>query len=263
MSSVKTDIWMPIYWPDWVRDTAQLSLQEQGAYLMLTKEYWNKRSELCDDKTRLYRSCGAQSRSEKESVNFILDTYFLHENGMYISKRIDEELARAAENKVTQQKRTEAARAAKAKKTKTVTKSVTSSPSPTPTPLKKKGIDKVKVSIPKEWQNDFNDLLDMIKKIKAPMTEVAKKLLINKLHKLEKDSNDPMLVMQQSILNNWKDVYAIKDDNSSKSGGRSQTEINKTRYWAMVKRSKDGGLLDSKEQNWKYCYENNKELPEI
>jgi len=144
VDEIKTDIWMPIYWPDWVRDTAQLSLQEQGAYLILTKEYWNKQGKLCDDKTRLYRSCGAQSRSEKESVNFILDTYFLHENGMYINKRIDEELVKAAENKVTQRKRTEAARAAKLKKTKTVTTPVTSSPSPTPTP--KKEIDKESIS---------------------------------------------------------------------------------------------------------------------
>lgn len=131
-------IWMPLYWSDWMRDTARLSLQEQGAYFMLLKEYWNNGGPLTNDKTRIYRATGAQSRSEKESVNLILETYFLHENGMYRHARIDAELAEAAENKDIQRKRTEAARAARAKRTETVTENVTdtvtASPSPSPSP---------------------------------------------------------------------------------------------------------------------------------
>ena len=74
------NIWMPIYWGDYTKDTAGLSLQEHGAYIMLIKEYWNNGGPISDNKTRIYRSSGSQSRSEKASINFILETYFLHQN---------------------------------------------------------------------------------------------------------------------------------------------------------------------------------------
>lgn len=118
-----------------MKETARLSLQEQGAYFMIMKEYWNNGGPIEDDKTRIYRSCGAQSRSEKESVNLILGTYFLHENGMYKHTRIDRELSDAYENKEKNRKRTEKATAARKKTTSNVTTNVTSTPSPSPSPI--------------------------------------------------------------------------------------------------------------------------------
>lgn len=113
MENNKVDIFMTIYWSDWMRDTSHLSLQEQGAYLMVVRCYWNNQGPLDDDKTRLYRSSGAQSRSEKESVNLVLETYFLHENGKYHHKRIDSELVKAIDNKKKKVDRAKKAAAAK------------------------------------------------------------------------------------------------------------------------------------------------------
>lgn len=107
-------IWMPIYWADWMKDTSRLSLQEQGAYFMLLKEYWNNGGALPDDKTRLYRSCGAQSRSEKESINTILEAYFLHENGVYYHERIEGELLKAKETRARHKERSKKANEIKA-----------------------------------------------------------------------------------------------------------------------------------------------------
>jgi len=132
---IDISIWMPITWNDWMKDTSMLSLQEQGAYFMIVKEYWNNQGAISDDKTRIYRSCGAQTRSEKESINFILKTYFLHQNCTYIHNRIDEEIAKAKANKASQAERTKAATAARKAKSNNVTTDVTFTPSPSPSPV--------------------------------------------------------------------------------------------------------------------------------
>lgn len=153
MRSVNVDIFMTIYWSDWMRDTSGLSLQEQGAYLMLCRMYWQNRGPIDDNKTRIYRSCGAQSRSEKESINHVLEAYFLHEldtnleskndsletkkmheNYVYRHKRIDKEIAQAIDYK---KKKAEAGRKGGASKgvSKTEAKGEDMfKPSPSPSP---------------------------------------------------------------------------------------------------------------------------------
>lgn len=93
-------IWMKIVWSDYSRDTTSLSLQEHGAYFILMREYWINRGALKADINRLYRACGAMTQSEKDSVLFILNKYFIYtKDGKYLHKRIEAELAEATEFK--------------------------------------------------------------------------------------------------------------------------------------------------------------------
>lgn len=78
-------------------------------------------------------------------------------------------------------------------------------------------------SIFEEYAKDNEDLLkalmdfaSMRKSIKSPLTERAMKLLITELNKLSEDKNTQIAIINQSILNNWKGVFPLKDQNTRK-----------------------------------------------
>ena len=92
----KVDIWMPIFIGDYLRDTAELSDAEHGAYLLLLMHYWQKNGEMGSDVERLARV----ARTQIETARFILGSYFVLEDGNYKNKRADIEMANA-ENRRT------------------------------------------------------------------------------------------------------------------------------------------------------------------
>ncbi len=57
----------------------------------------------------------------------------------------------------------------------------------------------------------WNAFIEMRKKMKAPPTENAVELLIKQLAKLKESGDDPNLVLEQSIMNNWKGLFALKN----------------------------------------------------
>lgn len=78
-------------------------------------------------------------------------------------------------------------------------------------------------SIFEEYAKDNEELLkalmdfaSMRKSIKSPLTERAMKLLITELNKLSKDKNTQIAIINQSILNNWKGVFPLKENNARK-----------------------------------------------
>ena len=74
----------------------------------------------------------------------------------------------------------------------------------------------------------FLDFIEMRKTIKAPMTDRAITMAMNKLSKLSTGDNDVAIqILEQSILNNWKDVYALKED-------KRQTKTNDFDEWRAL-----------------------------
>lgn len=53
--------------------------------------------------------------------------------------------------------------------------------------------------------------LDMRKKIKKPATEYAQKLLLKKLTAFYDNDLDPGVILNQSIVSGWQDLYAPKE----------------------------------------------------
>ncbi|MCQ2369240.1 MAG: replisome organizer [Paludibacteraceae bacterium] len=82
------------------------------------------------------------------------------------------------------------------------------------------GEDKIDKDIYKEAFADdqelcdmFTDYVDMRKKIKAPMTNRAVQLAIDKLNKLSKGNRDTALeILRRSVMNSWKGLYELKAD---------------------------------------------------
>lgn len=71
-----------------------------------------------------------------------------------------------------------------------------------------KGLSSELVSTLKEFEKMRN-------KIKAPLTDKAKKMLLNKLDGLAKDDATKIKILDQSILNCWKGIYELKNDNET------------------------------------------------
>jgi hypothetical protein len=73
-----------------------------------------------------------------------------------------------------------------------------------------------------DWLNktDWNDFVEMRKKLKKPMTDRAVKLMLSKLETMKDKGIDTSAVLQKSILANWSDVYEPKIQTQQNSIGR-------------------------------------------
>src|SRR3954464_15036987 len=91
-----TGAWMPFYIGDYLADTAHLSTEEHGAYILLILHYWRS-GPLLDDDRQLARICGLQPKRWQASAETIR-AFFRVENGRLHHKRIDHELASAGRN---------------------------------------------------------------------------------------------------------------------------------------------------------------------
>lgn len=84
--------------------------------------------------------------------------------------------------------------------------------------------DEILSEIENETLRDtYYDFIKMRTLIKSPMTDRALKQLIKKVNELEPNSTERQIkVLEQSILNNWKGVFALKDESEVKDGGRNE-----------------------------------------
>lgn len=88
-------------------------------------------------------------------------------------------------------------------------------PEPAPTPRAKKSEPVHQLP---DWVNpeSWAGFVDMRKAIKKPLTDRAMQLAIGKLGKLRQQGQDPNACLDQSVMNGWQDVYAIKPDHTAK-----------------------------------------------
>lgn len=107
VSVKRNDIWMPIYWGDYAKDTGHLSAAQHGAYLMLIKHYWVTRSALPDDETQLWRIACCDSLAHWRKISGIVLAFFDRQGGLLGHKRIEAELAKSSDRRT---KASEAAR---------------------------------------------------------------------------------------------------------------------------------------------------------
>lgn len=56
-------------------------------------------------------------------------------------------------------------------------------------------------------------------KIKKPMTDRARKLMLTELEKLASDRETQIAILNQSVSRSWAGVFALKDDNPRNGGG--------------------------------------------
>ena len=89
------------------------------------------------------------------------------------------------------------------------------------------GYDEILAAIADDnLRETYLEYIKMRKMIKAPMTDRALQMLINKVEQLEPGNTERQkLLLDTAILNNWKSVYPLKD-NQTRSYGRTAEEKN-------------------------------------
>lgn len=96
-------------------------------------------------------------------------------------------------------------------------------PQVTPSARKNGGYDEIlSVVDDEDLKNLYYEFIKMRKLIKSPMTDRALTTLIDKVNTLEPSSVERQKqLLENSIVNNWKSVYPLKD-NESKGGGNNE-----------------------------------------
>jgi len=63
-----------------------------------------------------------------------------------------------------------------------------------------------------DWllRESFDAFIEMRKKVKAPLTDKARDMLIGKLEEFRGKGYDPNLILNESTMNNWKGVFEPK-----------------------------------------------------
>lgn len=108
----KTDIWMPMFWGDYLKDTMHLSTTEHGAYLLLIAHHWNTGKPIPAIHSLLQNITKTTPHIFKKISPEVLK-FFTLEDGAYHHPRVMEELEIAAENKQSLSERGKKAAAAR------------------------------------------------------------------------------------------------------------------------------------------------------
>jgi uncharacterized protein YdaU (DUF1376 family) len=95
---------------DWVKDTAHLSMIEDGAYRRLMDAYYTREAPLPESKRECCRLVRAVTKAERVAVESILDEFFDLKADGWHQKRCDEEIARFHESEPDRAANREAAK---------------------------------------------------------------------------------------------------------------------------------------------------------
>lgn len=225
---------------DYHKKAGRLSMLEHGAYTLLIDACYDR--EQFPTLEQAIDWCWARTDEEKQAVEFVLSKFFTLEDGKYVQNRITEEIEKYHANSKTNQRiaqeREERRRAEKERSEHEActNRHLTNNHKPITTnqePVKtKKAAPSSQVSLPEWIGNDsFEAFIEHRKKLKAPMTQLAQTRLIAELSRLREDGNEPHAVLDQSILNGWKGVFPLKQQQAGAPAGSKAARQQKDKEW--------------------------------
>jgi uncharacterized protein YdaU (DUF1376 family) len=212
---------------DFIKATSRLTDSQAMAYLRLIWMYYDSEKPLPNDIDVLALQVGLPA----DQVELLLRAYFRLENGVWRQSRCDAELE---EYRSFVSKKSLAGKAsAEQRKNKRLTSAeqvlnecstdvqLTNNHKPITNNQIKERKPVVPLELP-DWLNktDWNDFVEMRKKLKKPMTDRAVKLMISKLETMKNKGIDTSAVLQKSIVSDWIDVYEPKVQTQQNSMGR-------------------------------------------
>lgn len=227
--------YMPFYPSDYFADAHHLTTVEHGAYFLLITSYWMRGEALPDDDRKLAKLTKL-SPDEWSAVREELCEFFLIEDGLWKHKRIDADLEKVTEKVRKAKEAAEASARARENKRKANAKRMQSERSTDAStdvePIKTKA--KVKSPIgdinpltpfgvdcpdwmPKEAYAGFVEMRQGMPK-KDRLTKRAVELLIGKLDRFRQAGHDIEEILNTSVENNWKGVFAPKGNGGGDRG---------------------------------------------
>lgn len=94
MNTRRPTAFMPLWIGDYLADTTHLNTEQHGAYLLLLMAYWRRGGPLPADDQHLCRVAGVTIYKWR-ALRATIAAFFIEEDGLWVSKRADEELAKA------------------------------------------------------------------------------------------------------------------------------------------------------------------------
>lgn len=83
--------------------------------------------------------------------------------------------------------------------------------------IEKENIKEKEIEIPSHLLEIWPDFLEMRRSIRKPATIRAQKNILSKLYKLNKNAEMQIQILEQSITNDWQDVYELKTESIRKN----------------------------------------------
>jgi uncharacterized protein YdaU (DUF1376 family) len=212
---------------DFIKATSRLTDSQAMAYLRLIWMYYDSEKPLPNDIDVLSLQVGLPA----DQVQLLLRAFFRLEDGVWRQSRCDAELE---EYRSFVDKKSLAGKAsAEQRKNKRLTSAeqvlnecstdvqLTNNHKPITNNQIKERKHVVPTELP-DWLNktDWNDFVEMRKKLKKPMTDRAVNLMISKLETMKNKGIDTSEVLQKSIVSDWIDVYEPKVQVQQNSMGR-------------------------------------------
>jgi hypothetical protein len=159
-------------------------------------------------------------REYESEVKSVLEEFFTLTDDGWINVRADKEIAHFR-GKIEQASRAGRASAERRFNARSTDVQPTNNHKPITNNQIKERNPIVPAELP-DWLNktDWNDFVEMRKKLKKPMTDRAVKLMLSKLETMKNKGINTSEVLQKSILANWSDVYEPKVQVQQNSMGR-------------------------------------------
>ena len=178
---------MPLYIGDYLADTARLTTEQHGAYLLLLMDYW--RSGRLPDNDQVLAQISKLSPDAWSNAKAMLMQFFNIKDGYWIHTRVEKELALAMENKAKMHDR--ASKAAQARWDKQQNDATSNAqamlkqcPSPSPSPSSTSLTTTIKTITPEGVSDSiFKDYMEVRKAKKAKWTQTALKGLVRESEK--------------------------------------------------------------------------------
>jgi uncharacterized protein YdaU (DUF1376 family) len=203
---------------DYASHTRHLSPIEDIAYRRLLDLYYLHERPLNSGLTSVARQINL--REYESEIKSVLEEFFTLTDDGWINVRADKEIAhyRGKIEQASRAGRVSAERRFNARSTDV-------QPTNNHKPITNNQIKERNPIVPAElpdWLNktDWNDFVEMRKKLKKPMTDRAVKLMLSKLETMKNKGINTSEVLQKSILANWSDVYEPKVQTQQNSMGR-------------------------------------------
>ena len=203
---------------DYASHTRHLSPIEDIAYRRLLDLYYLHERPLNSGLTSVARQINL--REYESEIKSVLEEFFTLTDDGWINVRADKEIAHFR-GKIEQASRAGRASAERRFNARSTDVQPTNNHKPITNNQIKERNPIVPAELP-DWLNktDWNDFVEMRKKLKKPMTDRAVKLMLSKLETMKNKGINTSEVLQKSILANWSDVYEPKVQTQQNSMGR-------------------------------------------
>jgi uncharacterized protein YdaU (DUF1376 family) len=224
--------YFPHHIGDYCKDTAHLTMVEDGAYRRLMDIYYSTEKALPSDKAKIYRLARAQSKLERAAVDTVLDEFFASTNEGWSHKRCDAEIIKAKEKSEKARRSvearwkneshtnvdtnvpTDAIRTYYEGNTPNNQEPITNNQEPKKTKNKAQAPFDPPAWIPREAWDGW---LTMRTKKRTPNTERALGLAVRDLEKLKALGDDPEEILNRSTQRGWTGLFPINGQAHAKA----------------------------------------------